>query len=93
MALSIKKENGQFPYLNKRKSNFSAIQKRKFEEAEKGVHILGGEIVESEEIQSESAENPEVNTVDKPEDTSKDKYASDNNILKRSGSYSKYNSY
>jgi hypothetical protein len=61
------------PTLDKRRSNYNAILHRKIEETTPGIHILGGEIVNSEDIQSDS-EYADISTVDKNDQNTESKF-------------------
>lgn len=75
--------------LHKRKSNFNAISQRRKEEKEMGVKIQGGEIVNSDEIQSDSQEYADLSTLDKQAENSEDKCVQSRELLKKSSSRSK----
>jgi len=77
------------PSLHKRKSNFHAIEYRKQQEADQNVHILGGEIVNSEDIQSESGDNEGFSTIDKNDKSFEMKHSPNRELLNSNDSRSK----
>lgn len=90
MSLGISKQNECDLILKKRQSNYDAINNRKIEESQKGVLILGGEVVNSEEIRSDSQDYADLSTVDKAADNTQDKSIIGRVRLNKSPSSSKF---
>lgn len=77
------------PSLNKRRSNYSLIRKKQNEEQERGIHMLGGEVGASADIQSSSADYNDISTVDKNEQNSGERVTASRHRLNKSSSRSK----
>ena len=71
-------------------TNVHAIEERYQEEHEKGVHILGGEVVSSAEIQSDDEIQQEFSNLDKPDSNSLNADKKKKVPLIRSSSSSKF---